>query len=187
MIFVLNRFPVSRYYRLDLITKVALSLCLAFGSAQLNAAEWNTITHSDMDSNTTTSVAIIENDDGYTLEVYKDSVNAVRARFTLAKELISFPENFCPTFQIDNGQSKNRSINDAPCLADKTWAEFILGYVENGQVSSSAIAGIMNGVSLKLRFMLENGDYRETLFSLRGSKRAMSAALGAGVSVSSIN
>ncbi|NKB37166.1 MAG: hypothetical protein GKR93_08325 [Gammaproteobacteria bacterium] len=187
MIFALNRITVPGFYLQNLITKVGLSLCLTIACAVVSAAEWNTITHSDMDSNTTTSVAIIENDDGYTLEVYKDSVNAVRARFTLAKELISFPKNFCPTFQIDNGQPKNRSINDAPCLADKTWAEFILGYIESGQVTSSAIAGIMNGVSLKLRFMLENGDYRETLFSLRGSKRAMSAALGAGISVSPIN
>ena len=161
-------------------------VCLSFLTSLSQAAEWNTITHSDMDSNTTTSVAIIKNDDGYTLEVYKDSVDAVRARFTLAKELISIPVNFCPTFQIDSGQPTNRSVNDAPCLSDKTWAEFILGYIENGQVNSSAIAGIMNGVTLKLRFMLENGDYRETLFSLRGSKRAMSSALGANISVSSI-
>ena len=187
MIFALNRIPVSSCFHAGLLLKASLSLCLVFSAATIKAAEWNTITHSDMDSNTMTSVAIIENDDGYTLEVYKDSVNAVRARFTLAKELISLPANFCPTFQIDSGPAKNRSVNDAPCLTDKTWAEFILGYIENGQVTSSAIAGIMNGVTLKLRFMLENGDYRETLFSLRGSKRAMSAALGAGVSVSSIN
>ena len=168
------------------VLRSLIFLCVSAAASIGQAAEWNTITHSDMDSNTTTSVAIIKNDDGYSLEVYKDSVDAVRARFTLAKELISIPVNFCPTFQIDNGQPTNRSVNDAPCLSDKTWAEFILGYIENGQVNSSAIAGIMNGVTLKLRFMLENGDYRETLFSLRGSKRAMISALGANISVSSI-
>jgi len=151
------------------------------------AAEWNIITHNDLDTNTTTSIAIIKNDSGHTLEIYKDSVEAVRARFTLNQELIRFPDNFCPTFQIDNGKPTNRSLNDAPCLSGRTWAEFILGYIENTQIRSPAIAGLMNGVGLRFRFLLENGDYRETLFSLRGSKRAMSAALGTSVSVTNVN
>ena len=78
----------------------------------VNAAEWNIITHNDMNSNTNTSVAIIENESGYTLEIYKDSVDAVRARFTLVNGLLRFPDNFCPTFQIDSGMPSNRSIND---------------------------------------------------------------------------
>ena len=165
-----------------------LFLCyLAFVSSATNAAEWNIIMHNDMDSNIVTSVAIIKNANGYTLEIYKDSVDAVRARFTLNRNLIRFPDNFCPTFQIDKGEPKNRSVNDAPCLSGDTWAEFILGYVKNGDINSSAIVGLMNGVGLRFRFMLENGDYHETLVSLRGSKRAMSAALGDGVSVTPLN
>jgi hypothetical protein len=163
-------------------TFLAIVLCysiLAFNPA--SAVEWNIITHNDMDSDTITSVAIIKNESEYTLEIYKDSVDAVRARFTLSRSLIRFPDDFCPTFQIDSGEPKNRSINDAPCLTGDTWAEFILGYVVNGQVNSSAIVGLMNGIAIRFRFLLENGDYRETLFSLRGSKRAMSAALGEGV------
>ncbi len=162
-------------------------LYLIFSACSVGAAEWNIIMHNDMDSNTITSVAIIKNDNGYTLEIYKDSVDAVRARFTLSRDLIRFPDNFCPTFQIDSGQPRNRSVNDAPCLSGDTWAEFILGYVENGEINSSAIVGLMNGVGLRFRFMLKNGDYREALFSLRGSKRAMLAALGEGVSVTSLN
>lgn len=142
------------------------------------AAEWSIITHSNMDSNETTNVAIVENDEGYSLEIYKDSVDAVRARFTLSRGLLRFPDNFCPTFQIDSGAPRNRSINDAPCLSGTNWSEFILGYVENGTVNSATVTGLMNGVGLRFRFMLENGDYRETLFSLRGSMRAMSTALG---------
>ncbi len=176
----------SRGNILPILLFAILFLCVLLVKPA-NAAEWNIIMHSDMDSNTTTSVAIIENESGYTLEIYKDSVDAVRARFTLAEGLIRFPDNFCPTFQIDSGQPKNRSINDAPCLSDKTWAEFILGYVENEQVSSSTVAGLMNGVGLRFRFLLENGDYRETLFSLRGSKRAMSTALGVNIGVSTLN
>ena len=176
----------SRGQILATLRAAILFLCVLLVNS-VSAAEWNIISHSDTDSNITTSVAIIENESGYTLEIYKDSVDAVRARFTLAKGLIRFPDNFCPTFQIDSGQPKTRSINDAPCLSDRTWAEFILGFVENGRISSSAITGLMNGVGLRFRFLLENGDYRETLFSLRGSKRAMSTAIGVNISVSTLN
>ncbi|MFT5351752.1 MAG: hypothetical protein ACI9MF_002577, partial [Gammaproteobacteria bacterium] len=116
-----------------------------------------------------------------------DSVDAVRARFTLSQGLIRFPDNLCPTFQIDSGLPTNRSLNDAPCLSGDTWAEFVLGYVENGHINSVAVAGLMNGVGLRFRFIIENGDYRETLFSLFGSKRAMSAALGNGITVNTVN
>ena len=146
-----------------------------------SAADWNIVTHSDLDTNVITSVAIVENDQGYSLEIYKDSVDAVRARFTIAPGLLRFPENFCPTFQIDRGVARNRSINDAPCLSGNNWSEFILGYVVNGAVQSRAISGLMNGVGLRFRFRLENGDYRETVFSLTGSKRAISTALGTGI------
>ena len=181
MIIALNQSPFICKGK-DLSPFLAVVLCfssLAFTSA--SAAEWNIITHNDMDSNTSTSVAIIKNESDYTLEIYKDSVDAVRARFTLSRSLIRFPNDFCPTFQIDSGEPKNRSINDAPCLSGEIWAEFILGYVENGQIKSSAVVGLMNGIAIRFRFLLDNGDYRETLFSLRGSKRAMSAALGEGV------
>ena len=167
--------------------RLLLSCYLVFSLAPVSAAEWNIIMHNDMDTNTITSVAIIKNETGYTLEIYKDSVNAVRARFTLSRDLIRFPDDFCPTFQIDSGEPTNTSVNDAPCLSGDIWAEFILGYVEHGSISSSAVVGLMNGVGLRFRFLLQNGDYRETLFSLRGSKRAMSAALGDGISVAPLN
>ncbi len=186
MIIVLNRRPsINKGKALSALPVIFLCyLMFIFTSA--GAAEWNIITHNDMDSNVITSVAIIKNNNGYTLEIYKDSVNAVRARFTLSHNLLRFADGFCPTFQIDNGQPTNRSINDAPCLSGDIWAEFVLGYIKNGQISSSAVTGLMNGVGLRFRFMLDNGDYRETLFSLRGSKRAMSAALGDGISVTPV-
>jgi hypothetical protein len=180
-----HQFPDKGRIRITLI--FLFLACIAFFSTNTLAAEWNIITHNDMDSNTVTSVAIIKNDSGHTLEIYRDSVNAVRARFTLNQGLIQFPDNFCPTFQIDSGPPSNRSLNDALCLSGATSTEFILGYVADDQINSSVVADLMNGVVLNFRFLLENGDYRQTLFSLSGSKRTMSAAFGDGVRISSVN
>jgi hypothetical protein len=187
MIFVLNKVLIKPDRKAVSLLWVFLAFALISICNGVNATEWNIITHNDMDTNSLTSVAIIKNESGYTLEIYKDSVNAVRARFTLTRDLLRFPDGFCPTFQIDSGEPTNRCVDDAPCLSGDTWAEFILGYVKNGSINSSAVVGLMNGVGLSFRFKLQNGDYSETLFSLRGSKRAMSAALGNGITVTPVN
>ena len=147
------------------------------------SAEWIVITHTDTDVDSETSVAFSENTDGYSLEIYRDSVDAIRSRFSVAKGLLSLADKSCPTYQIDRGRANNRSVDDAPCLSSKLWAEFILGYVKNENIASSSLLALMNGITITFRFRLANGDYRETKFSLAGSKRAMTIAFGAETQV----
>lgn len=145
------------------------------------AAEWTVVTNTDGELQTL--VATTTNADGYTLEIYKDSVNAIRSRFTLSTGLLSFYERSCPTFQIDKGAAQNLSVNNASCLGGDTWAEYILGYVTNNKVESSTLLGLMNGIQIYYRFRLANGDYRQIDFSLQGSKRALTQAIGEQVLV----
>ena len=141
-------------------------------------AEWRVITHTDTDTNIETRVAYEENESGYTLEIYKDAVGAVRSRFALVSRLSQLADHNCPTFQIDERRPKNRSINEAPCIPDKHWAEFILGYIEDNEITSSPLNALMNGKQITYRFILMNGGYKETTFSLIGSKKAMITVLG---------
>ena len=119
------------------------------------AAEWKIITHTDTNSETQTQVAFSENKDGYSLEIYKDSVGAIRTRFSLNTALDMFAKRTCPTYQIDTRMIDNRSINDAPCLTDVAWSEFVLGYVNNFNVTSAKLNALMNGSTVTFRFMLE--------------------------------
>ncbi len=146
-------------------------------------AEWTVITHTDTNSNTETQVAYTQNEEGYSLEIYKDNVGAIRSRFSLNAALDMLAKRSCPTYQIDSTLIDNRSINDAPCLTDLAWSEFILGYTENRIVSSDKLNALMNGGTITFRFILENGSYKETNFSLSGSKRATLSALGPDVSI----
>ncbi len=116
--------------------------------------------------------------DGYTLEIYKDSVAAIRSRFTLPAGLLSFPRRSCPTFQIDQGAAHNLSVDNASCLAGEQWAEYILGYVSDNRIESSTLPGLLYGAEIRYRFRLTNGDYREIGFSLQGSKRALHQVIG---------
>ncbi len=147
-------------------------------------ADWQVITHTDTNTNTATQVAYTDNDQGYSLEIYRDSVNAVRARFSINRALDKLVNKHCPTFQVDNRLLDNRSINDAVCITDLAWSEFVLGYVIDNSVSSAKLNALVNGSTITFRFMLESGTYEETNFSLSGSKRATLTVLGGSVVIS---
>lgn len=141
-------------------------------------AEWSVVVHTDIDSSTETRVAYTENDEGYSLEVYLDSNGAIRSRFSTNKVEARFSPEICPTYQIDDRLISNTSINEARCLVERKWSEFVLGYVINDSVESRALNAVKNGNEIHYRFALESGGYAETHFSLLGSSRALTAALG---------
>ena len=90
----------------------------------------------------------------------------------------------CPTFQVDKRPPQNRSINDAPCLFQAPWAEFIIGYITDDQVTSTSMHNLLNGKTITFRFILQNSGYAETSFSLNGSKRVLMEVLGKNLVVS---
>jgi hypothetical protein len=171
------KIPPNNFFAISLVSILLLS---SFSVS----AEWEVITHTNTNSENQTQVAFNENENGYTLEIYKDSVEAIRLRFSLKTKLDVFSKGICPSYQIDNSMAVNRSINEAPCLTDRVWSEFILAYVNNFNVSSTKLDAFMNGSKVIFRFMLENGSYMETEFSLAGSKRATLSVLGDNITTS---
>ena len=151
------------------------------------SAQWTVVTHQASESGPQTKIAQTTNSDGYTLEIYRDSGDAIRSRLTLREGLTALADKTCPTYQIDKGMPRNTSINNAPCISSPEWAEFILGYVKDGKIESSALHGLMIGINITFRFMLKDGDYRETKFSLAGSMRTLQTAFGQDIIVSSSN
>ena len=147
------------------------------------AAEWAVVGQRLESTRTDAVTARIRNATGQTLEFYRDAVGAIRARFTLGDGLTKLEQGQCPTLQVDRWASMNRSINDAPCLATNRWAEYVIGYVVEKKVQSGRLLQIMNGNLLTFRFRLNGGDYRDAQFSLAGSKRSLSAAIGVDVVV----
>lgn len=154
-----------------------LALCSLFTHAAF--AEWQVVTHTDVDTDQQTRVAYTENRQGYSLEIYRDGKGAIRSRFSMNKNTNRLAEKNCPTFQVDSRGMRNRSINDAPCISHRQWVEFVLGYIDDDQeVVSTPLHNMMNGLAITYRFILENGAYAGTRFSLEGSKRALIEVLG---------
>ena len=73
-------------------------LCILMSFPPISIAKWHIVSHENLSNDEKTKVAFTENKEGYTLEIYKDSVGAVRARFTLNSKLNLFPANICPTY-----------------------------------------------------------------------------------------
>jgi hypothetical protein len=145
--------------------------------------EWLAQTRSDVSRGGETEVAVTRNNDGYSLEIYRDASNAVYGRFILPGHLLIIADGTCPTYQVDRGAPVNRSVNGDPCLVGGNWAEYTLGHVDNNRIASSSLLAIMNGIAIAFRFKLENGDYRSTEFSLQGSKRAIISVLGEDINI----
>ncbi len=147
-------------------------------------AVWEVMNLVDSGTNTTTQVAFTENEAGYSLQIYRDDVDAIRARFSLNRKLDLLAKRHCPTFQVDSRLLDNRSINDAPCITNVGWSEFVLGYVSDNVVNSAKLNALVNGNTITFRYMLENGAYEETSFSLLGSKRSTLTVIGGDITIS---
>jgi hypothetical protein len=183
-LYILNQSAISILQQsgkslMNLTQKISLFLIFC---PILVQADWGVVTQTDT-NNAKTQVAYTKNSDGYSLEIYKDNVGAIRSRFSLNAELDMLAKRSCPTYQIDSRLIDNRSINDAPCLTDLSWSEFILGYIADNNTASSRLNALMNGGTITFRFMLENGSYKETKFSLSGSKKATLSALGTNLTI----
>ena len=144
----------------------------------LAQAQWSIVAHTDTDSGYQTHIATFENDDGHKLEVYRDANDVVRLRFNIRNSFELLAKKQCPTFQVDRRQLSNRSVNDALCLSQPRWAEYVIGYITDNTVLSLPLHNLMNGNVIYFRFLMNNENYAETSFSLSGSKSILNAALG---------
>jgi hypothetical protein len=145
--------------------------------------QWNVMKHTDTDSGLQMRVATIENGEGFKLEIYRDTKDVIRIRFNIRDSYDLLARKQCPTFQVDDRKLANRSINDAPCISQPRWAEYVMGYVTDDKVFSLPLHNLMNGNSINYRFLLKNGNYGETSFSLSGSKSILNTTLGKNLEV----
>ncbi len=174
-----NYIYFKRKYSYLRVGVLLILLCAPLASM----GQWHIVSHENLSSDEKTRVAFTENKKGYSLEIYKDAVGAIRVRFTLNSKLNLFSKNICPTYQVDLTLIKNTSFNDAPCISKSNWSEFILGYITNKNITSLSLDALLNGNVITFRFVLDNGNYKETSFSLTGSKRAALSVIGKEINI----
>ncbi len=120
-------------------------------------------------------IAIVENDSGHSLRLFNDETQNVRATFTIRGGFDTIDPGVCPTYRVDKREPERVTFEEGRCRILPKQAEFTLG--KTGQGRNRKLNRIMNGDSIIFRYRLGSGNYRETRFTLRGSKYALTTAV----------
>ncbi len=121
------------------------------------------------------NIAIVENESGHSLRMFSDETQNVRATFTIRGGFDTIDPGVCPTYRVDKRELERVTFEEGRCRILPKQAEFTLG--KTGQGDNRKLRRIMNGGSIIFRYRLGGGNYRETRFTLHGSKYALTTAV----------
>ena len=138
-------------------------------------AQWRVAQATPAGTDDKIDVAIVENDSGHSLRLFSDETQNVRATFTIRGGFDTMDPGVCPTYRVDKREPERVTFEEGRCRILPKQAEFTLG--KTGQGRNRKLLRIMNGGSIIFRYRLGRGNYRETRFTLRGSKYALTTAV----------
>ncbi len=138
-------------------------------------AQWRVAQATPAGTDNRIDIAIVENDSGHSLRLFSDEMQNVRATFTIRGGFDTMDPGVCPTYRIDERVPERVTFEEGRCRILSKQAEFTLG--KTGQGRNRKLRRIMNGDSIVFRYRLGGGNYRETKFTLRGSKHALTTAV----------
>ena len=159
---------------------VALAL-LALSPLPL-PAQWYTESVPVDEDGAQVNTATVTNESGHRFRVYRSGESLVRGQFTIPEGFERLSSQTCPTWHVD----KRFLVSTAaltPCRLGHWHADFSIAEIEGNRVHSSELERVMRGKRLVFRYRIEGAGYRETTFSLRGSRRRVQAILGERIRV----
>jgi len=160
-----------------------LAAALLAAAPALASARWDVVVEAPTDVDAEAEVAVVSNDSGHSLRVYRDDGGVVQAVFSIREGFDTLSDALCPTYQVDEEPPIATGLA-GECALDAKRARFSLGVVEEDRViRSDALLELMNGSRLAFRYRIPSLGYRETTFSLKGSKQALNRAIGVDVAV----
>ncbi len=138
-------------------------------------AQWRVAQETPAGTDGRIDIAIVENDSGHSLRLFNDETQNVRATFTIRGGFDTMDPGVCPTYRVDKREPERVTFEEGRCRILLKQAEFTLGKIGRGR--NHKLRRIMNGDSIVFRYRLGGGNYRETRFTLRGSKYALTMAV----------
>jgi hypothetical protein len=160
-----------------------VALCSALVGSGVAHAQWRVSEEAPSELEDQVEVAQVVNNEADAMRVFLDADGLVRAKFTLGAALDKLDARTCPTYLIDDERPQVTAFDAARCRMEPGAVTFTLGRVVGDTVASESLLGLMKGTELRVRFHVEGTGYRQSRFSLRGSKQALNAAIGRGVRV----
>ncbi len=173
------------------IRKLVAVLIFVVPNAAL--AEWTTVTKVDSMTNEVRKSAFVENSLGHRFSVYRipSDDNRVWGNFAISQKVFDLIDGEkLIQFRIDKHDAKDlresvklqklmqRLGETRPMYEWKPkWVNFVLWHGDKEEGVSPAIENLKNGNTLKVRYYLSKGGYKDTEFSLKGAKNAIDEAL----------
>jgi hypothetical protein len=138
-------------------------------------AQWRVTQETPSGSERRIDVALVDNESGHELRLFNDDAQYLHGIFTIRGGFDTIDPRVCPTYRVDEREPKRVTFADARCRIQPKSVEFTLGAA--GDLDDRELRRLMNGSNLVFRYRLGGGNYRETQFTLRGSKYALTTAL----------
>ncbi len=166
---------------------VALAAVLAAPAAilaQNGTSEWQSVVEPPSEGAEPLTMALVSNQNGDTIRIYKDQNEIVRGIFSLGDQSLAFEDGSCPTVRVDRLPPHPLVHLGGPCeLENPHHVRFTLGVINQDQVQSTMLWQLINGGGFRVWYQVKDKGYRETKFSLRRSMNALVSTLGAQVDV----
>lgn len=158
-------------------------------AATSSLAAWQVTTIKDSMTDETRRTAVVVNENGHSLSVYRQPSGTVWANFSLAsKSVDQLTLQKPPVFRIDKNepndvvdQKRLQAISASGIQAfawEPKWINFLVWHGEEAHGRSKTLNELMQGTSAVFRYYLFTGGYKETTFSLQGARPAIAEALG---------
>jgi hypothetical protein len=138
-------------------------------------AQWRVAQEVPAGTKNRIDVAIIDNDSGHSLRFFNDETQNLRGIFTIREGFDTIDPDVCPTYRVDEREPRRVTFETDRCRILSKQSEFTLG--KTGLGDNLELRRIMNGSNIIFRYRLSGGNYRETKFTLRGSKYALTTAV----------
>lgn len=164
----------------------ALAIALTASSSTLGqngTTEWQNVVESPGEGAEPLTMALVVNEDGDSVRIYKDENDIVRGLFALGNASETFEEGSCPTLRVDRLPPHPLVHLGGPCELENPHVRFTLGVINEGQVQSTMLWQLINGGGFRAWYHVKDRGYRESKFSLRRSMNALVGTLGVDVQV----
>ena len=154
---------------------LAVLLCVV---APQTLAQWEVVRESLPDSDGEVPVAIVRNEDGHALKIYRAGDGSVRGVFSLGDGYGVLAAQTCPSYFVDDHKPQAVRFGEERCRMERSSAYFTLGQNQDDVIRSVSLTRLMNGTSIVFWYHLDELGYAESSFSLSRSKQALTVALG---------
>jgi hypothetical protein len=161
------------------LTAPILALGLALFSAHGAAAPWRV---APAGPPAQASRTLVETARGDRLAVYRDADGRVIAEFAAAGPS-PFARSACPSVQVDDHRPPFSFTAGVSCTIEANVARFELARITGTRLESALLYHLMNGNAVAFRYTTADRAYREAVFPLTQSKKALLRVLGRNLDV----